>query len=230
MNMTTFEQFKEAFEVAIENISNKDSFIGNEIREIESYLFSSKPIRKGGFKNMNLNVFRKSRRIFKININKNFEPLFTEAFQGYDLDGEFIDDRGKEGEYKIVIEQARQFCQYYQWLKEKKINPKLIAKKGSLTHKQKMLALHYLGLDTNEYDNSKLAKILSKVLELNEDNTRQYLSYVSGGNNEVRTIKNLKTVRQLYKNQGFISISNKIESDIEKTEKKIVVTTRHTTP
>ena len=217
MSITTFDLFKEKFERALIEVKNKENFIDNEIREIENYLFSENTISSSA--KVDLSYFRKTRRVFEIEIQREYLPSLAEAFQGFDIDGEFDDEFDDElNRYEIeknIIEQARQLCYYYQWLKELKSNPKSTTKKTGLTHKQKMLALHYLGLNLSLGDNKKLAKILSQILELNEENTRQYLCYLANGKNEVRTKNNLTKINQLFKNQGFIDISNSIQSDLE---------------
>jgi len=94
--------------------------------------------------------------------------------------------------------------------------PQKTTSKSSLSHKQKLLALHYLGLNTTKYENTKIAKILAEVLELSEDNTRIFLSYLSAGKNEVRTKANLEKVNQLFEKQGLSEISETIINDIKK--------------
>ena len=88
--------------------------------------------------------------------------------------------------------------------------------KSDLTHKQKMLALHYLGLDLSQYDNTKSAKILSLILDLDEGNTRKYLSYVAAGKNEVRTKSNFKKLNEVFKHQGLDDIAFTIKNDLDK--------------
>jgi hypothetical protein len=214
MNIITFDLFKEKFERAIIDVKNKDSFIDNEIREIENYLFSDESYLDP--RKLYVIHARKKRRVFDFEIQRGNIDLFSEAFQGFDIDGEFIDEHYNDELTLNIIEQAKQFCLYYQWLKQLKLGTKPTTKKTSLSHKQKMLALHYLGLDLSLGDNTKLAFILSEILELNEDNTRQYLSYLISGKNEVRTKNNLTKVNQLFKNQGFIDLSITIELDLEK--------------
>lgn len=214
MNIITFEVLKKNFERALIDVKIKESFIDNEIREIENYLFSEKPKSEPG--KIDFGQFRKTRRVFEIDIHKGYLHFFAEAFQCFDIDGEFIDDINNNELSTKIIEQAKELCNYYQWLKQLKLSTKPTTKKANLTHKQKMLALHYLGLNLNLGDNTKLAYILSEILELNEDNTRQYLSYLNSGKNEVRTKNNLSKINQLFKSQGFIDISTSIESDLEK--------------
>ncbi|WP_405247712.1 hypothetical protein [Cellulophaga sp. Asnod2-G02] len=214
MTITTFDQFQEKFQTSLIDKKNKESFIDNEIREIESYLF---PQEVNVFqKRTKLGIPRNTRQVFEIKIHKNYLFLLAEAFQGFDLDGGYETKREDEVS-KNVVEQARQFCKYYNWLKQLKATPNTATKKSNrLSHKQKMLALHYLGLNLNLGDNKKLAVVLSEILDLNEDNTRQYLSYVSNGKNDVRTKANLTKVNQLFKNQDFNDISKTIETDLEK--------------
>lgn len=113
------------------------------------------------------------------------------------------------------MQQAKEFSKYYLWLKNLKPSDK-VQKQSSLSHKQKMLALHYLGLDLSKYDNTKSAKILSLILDLDEGNTRKYLSYVSAGKNDVRTKTNLSKLNEVFKHQGLDDIAFTIKNDLDK--------------
>ena len=109
---------------------------------------------------------------------------------------------------------AIRFAEYYIWLKSL-VNNHPKPKKDTLSHKQKMLALHYLGLDLSKYDNTKSGNILGDILGLDKGNTRKYLSYVGAGKNDVRTKKNLQAVLNLFESQEITDISTKIKSDID---------------
>ncbi|WP_345167055.1 hypothetical protein [Algibacter aquimarinus] len=112
--------------------------------------------------------------------------------------------------------QGSEFAKYVLWLKKGENKSELIKRNTSeLSHKQKMLILYYLGLDILEHDKTSMSKLLFHLLELNEDNTRKYLSYVANGKNEVRTEKNLTKVKLLFEKFGFLGLSNTIQKDID---------------
>lgn len=210
------------FHIALEKAIDKQYLIENELREINNYLnYSATPKqkRKGFF---GLGYPSKETQIFKIYVPNLLRSFFVEAFNSYLINGSFqleINSQDTEESQKIkseVSDQAYAFAEYYKWLNEIKSLPQKVKKRTGLSHKQKLLALHYMGLDTSKFDNTAVAKILSEVLDLSEDNTRQYLSYLSAGRNNVRTKANLEKINQLFEEQGLTEISWKIKSDIEK--------------
>lgn len=222
MNLTTLSELQNNFNSALNNATSKKFLIDNELKEIDNFL-NYDPLEK--YNNRGLKKFVSkptSNRVFKIEIQNYQRTFFTNAFNTFLINGEFenkrhetiSDDQFKNNQF--VVKQAYEFSKYYDWLNSLKETPVKSIKKSTLTHKQKLLALHYLGLDTSKFDNSKVAKILSEILELSEDNTRQYLSYLSAGKNNVRTKSNLETVSKLYDNQGLTDISNTIKKDLEK--------------
>jgi hypothetical protein len=220
MEIIKLQQLKDDFNSAIEKSLNQKLAIETEIKEVLDFV-NTIPIQR---------VFKKpirpesetirNRRIFKSPICD--RRLLSDAFYiiqetgTYDLKRNF-NDTDKSYQFKEdTVKQGYLFFDYYKWLNSLLNEPQKAVKKSSLTHKQKLLALHYLGLNTIKYDNTKIAKILSEILDLNEDNTRQFLSYLTAGKNEVRTKNNLEKVNQLFNNQGLDEISNTIKSDIEK--------------
>lgn len=222
MNLTTLSELQNNFNSALNNATSKKFLIDNELKEIDIFL-NYDPLEK--YNNRGLKKFVSkptSNRVFKIEIQNYQRTFFTNAFNNFLINGEFENKRHEttsEDQFKnnqFVVKQAYEFSKYYDWLNSLKETTVKSIKKSTLTHKQKLLALHYLGLDTSKFDNSKVAKILSEILELSEDNTRQYLSYVSAGKNNVRTKSNLEAVSKLYDNQGLTYISNTIKKDLEK--------------
>lgn len=213
MNITTFDQFRDKFEKAILPIKNKDSFIDNEIREIESYLYSQEI--GGDPRKFNFSAQRNTRKVFEIEMHKNYLYLLTEAFQGFDIDGDYNNKQSDENS-KTIIEQAKQFCEYYHWLKELKNTPSTSKKKPELYLNQKLLALHYLGVDLRDIEDTKSAKMLSYILGSDYENTRKALPqiYFNSPNNKVRTKDNLKKMLWLFDNEQFKKIKQTITSDI----------------
>lgn len=221
MKTTTLNQLQKEFEIALKSCINKKYLIENELKEVLNYV-NTIPNNKLWQKPVKPIFENKLSKIFVIDIPSMLRNLFNDAFTNYMTLGHFevVKSHTDTNEmYQIkedTVKQANVFSEYYKWLNELIATPQKVEKKSSLTHKQKLLALHYLGLDTSKFENSKTAKILSEILELNEDNTRQYLSYITAGKNEVRTKSNLEKVNQLFENQGLLDISTIIKKDLEK--------------
>lgn len=221
MKIITYSELQQNFDSATENRSNRKMSIEFEISAIEDYVnnipyfspFRGKP---------QATRINKSTKIFNFeNVFLN-RIIFNEAFYEYLNNGKAISIIQEQNDNidslrikQSSVEQAIEFFKYYQWLNELRNTPQKTPTKNSLSHKQKLLALHYLGLNTNKYENTKIAKILAEVLELSEDNTRIFLSYLSAGKNEVRTKANLEKVNQLFEKQGISEISDVIKKDIE---------------
>jgi hypothetical protein len=220
--MKTLSQFQSEFETGLENSNNKKFTLENEVKEVLNYINTIPTYTKLFRKPIKPTFENKANKIFVINIPVSLRSLFSEAFTKYITTGDYELERlyhDTNETYQIkddTVKQAYVFSEYYKWLNELITRPQKVEKKSSLTHKQKLLALHYLGLDTSKFENSKTAKILSEILELSEDNTRQYLSYITAGKNEVRTKANLEKVNQLFENQGLSDISSNIKKDLEK--------------
>jgi hypothetical protein len=220
MEIIKLQQFQNDFNSAIEKSLNQKLAIETEIKEVLDFV-NTIPIQRV-FKKPTRPEFKtiRNRRIFKLPICD--RRLLSDAFYiiqetgTYDLKRDFNDTDLTNQFKEDTVKQGYVFFEYYKWLNSLLTEPKKEVKKSSLTHKQKLLALHYLGLDTSKFENSKTAKILSEILELSEDNTRQYLSYITAGKNEVRTKANLEKVNQLFENQGFSDISFTIKRDLEK--------------
>ncbi|MEN3323747.1 hypothetical protein VP395_08410 [Mariniflexile soesokkakense] len=216
MNEKSINPFIIDFNKELEKVKNKEHLIQNEIIQIEVFTSTtpqySKMDRFGMCSNKTNSVFDLSYIGDRDRFNKiYFEYLIYEKPELSE----------KEISYSLIkswYEQAKYFAEYYTWLKELQKNKasKTESKKANLSHKQKMLALYYLGLDLNKYDNVKTAKILSQIIDQGEENTRKYLSYVSSGKNEVRTKNNLEKISQLFENVGITEVSTKINLEIEK--------------
>jgi hypothetical protein len=221
MKIFTLSQFQNKFNSVFEKSNNQKFVIDCEISSAINYV-NTIP-HYGLFRKTVQPVFEnQTTRIFELEIPVSLRSLFSESFKQFMMAGNYTTERlHSDTEEMFLIKekttkQAYEFSEYYKWLNELNTSPQKTQKKSSLSHKQKLLALHYLGLDTSKYDNTKIAKILSEILELSEDNTRQYLSYLSAGKNDVRTKTNLEKVKQLFENQEITSISNTIKKDLEK--------------
>ncbi|SDK79361.1 hypothetical protein SAMN04488034_101489 [Salinimicrobium catena] len=225
MILTTLSDLKKSFKSALEKSSEKQYLIENELREINNFV-TNLPIPRA-----KRNIFSKyysipkGTAIFDLDIPFEFRRTFAEAFNKIIITGELEEVKlHSESDQaflfrKQISQQALEFVKYYKWLNELKNKPQTLPKKSSLDHKEKLLALHYLGLDLSKFDNKKTSKILSEIIGHSEENTRKYLSYLTAGKNNVRTPKTLKITLNLFESQGFDEISNTIKSDLEKITK-----------
>lgn len=219
MTIKKFTDLKKDFEELLGKSKDEKYTIENEIDEVKEFVNNVVSYNRKAIKNRD----SKKIKFFNLFVRESNE-LFKEAFKKNIELGEYKierlhSDTDDTFQYKLdVITQALEFAEYYKWLKTALNNdaPKIIKKSGQLTHKQKLLSLHYLGFDFSKYDNTKMAKILSEVLELNVDNTRQYLSYIAAGRNEVRTKNNLEAVKKMFENSGLNDVSNIVQKDLEK--------------
>lgn len=236
----TFNQLKKDFNSRSSTIANHRLFIQDEIKQID-FLITYKDTSQQAHTNFNtgmglgLNVNRYSSKINLLNEIYNgvkYEwATFITTYEHYlykEVENDFeVGTKHKEMSQALFDEfntkrnkahiQGVEFAKYTLWLTQS-IDKNVTSdkKKPTLSHKQKMLALHYLGLDLSKYDNTKSAKILSQILDLSEENTRKYISYLSAGKNNVRTKSNLEKLSQLFEQQDFIDVSNQINNDIKK--------------
>ena len=217
MEIITLSQLQAKFNsVSVKSI-NKKYIIDAEITAIINYV-NTFPINNILVKPIREN---KTNKIFELNFPQLLRDLFNNAFNGYITQGDFVNEKfhsDTDEMYKIkeeTVKQAFEFSEYYKWLQELQNNPQKTEKKNGLTLNQKVLALEYLGVDINSTDKTKMAKILSAVLGMNEQNIRECLTYINTRKNDVRTKINLKPIHQLFDSQELIVISEKIKKDIE---------------
>lgn len=221
MGIIKLQQLKDNFDSEIKKSINQKYVIDEGIKEVLDYIKNIPSYNS--FRNTSKSLSKDNgAKTFKIKIPNLLRNLFSEAFNSYIKFGKYELERfhaDTNEMYQIkedTVKQAFEFSEYYKWLNDLLTSPQKVEKKNGLSHKQKLLALHYLGLNTSKYENTKTAKILSEILELSEDNTRIFLSYLSAGKNEVRTKANLEKVNQLFEKQGLTEISDSIKTDIEK--------------
>lgn len=221
MEIIKLQQLQENFNSAIEKSIDQKFDINNEINEVLSYARTIPEYTPTFRKPTHTQLKNKSNRIFELNIGNLNRTLFRDSFNSfirygkYELEKFHTDTNESHLMKELIVKQAFEFSEYYKWLNSLLNTPQKATTKNSLSHKQKLLALHYLGLNTVKYENTKIAKVLAEVLELSEDNTRIFLSYLSAGKNEVRTKANLEKVNQLFEKQGISEISDVIKKDIE---------------
>lgn len=222
MEITNLEQFQNDFNIAIEKSLNQKLDIETEIKEVLDFVNTipkqrtfSKPI-KSEFETI------RSTRIFTISICD--RKLLSDAFYSIKETGKFndliqtVNDTELTNQFKEnTVKQAFELFEYYKWLNERLSPQKAEKKSEGLSHKEKMLALYYLGLDMRKFRNNlQSAKILSKILGVDESNTKDNLTYFDGIKCKVKTEDNLKTVLQLFEHKDFKDIHSEIKKDLEK--------------
>lgn len=225
MTVIYFQELKRKFSDQLKKTENTLYLIDNEISSINTYLsYSPKPYQ---FKHRNLVQTPTYNSIFNLEVPRLLKLKFIESFHSYLRTGDYEliryfhdTDESYRANEKVVL-QAKEFSKYFLWLKELQRKPSQLEKPDSkLGLKEKLVALHYLGLDLSNYENNKSSKILSQILGHSEENVRKYLSYLNGGKNEVRNERTLKNTLKLFNVKGFEEISSSIEADIEKTLQK----------
>jgi len=224
MEIIKLQQLQENFNSAIEKSIDQKFDINNEIDEALSYALTipeyTPSFRKPSYRELQ----NKSNRIFELEIADLNRVLFRDSFKNwirlgnYDLEKSHTDTIETYEIKENTVKQAIEFAQYYKWLKELQNQPiKKLDEEHSMPIKQKLLVLHYLGMNTTEYDNTKCAEILAEVLGVGSENIRKSLSHLHAGrNNTVRTKNNLEKVKILFDTQGLTKISNQIKEDLEK--------------
>lgn len=218
MNIITSTELQEKFDLTIQNNSNRNIKIDNEIKAIEEYVYNiptpSRPLRKP----LTPVSVNKTPQVFDLGNTYIDRKIFNEAFSKYlseekttiveryhnvSDETHFLNQRSAD--------QAIELFKYYRWLKvilTQKTKPAI-----TLNHQEKMLALHFLGMDTSKFDDNKIAKILSVILGLDEQNTRKILGtlYIDAVNNPVRNKKHFENLQNQFQNVGL----NKIAEDIK---------------
>jgi hypothetical protein len=223
MKITKLPEFQSAFNSELEKSNSQKFIIKNEIQEIENYI-NTIPKTQGLFsKPVKANFTRKAIRIFDLKIIDWDRSLFSDAFNGFMFSENFTSESLNPIKYgfdKIneeIVKQAFEFSEYYKWLDTLLTSPQKAEKKNALSHKEKMLALYYLGLDMRKFSNNKQsAIILSKILGLDESNTKDYLTYFDGKKCKVKTEPHMLKMIELFEHQDFKNIHSKIAKDLEK--------------
>ncbi|MFV5686633.1 hypothetical protein ACM55I_14445 [Flavobacterium sp. GB2R13] len=223
MEIIKLQELQDNFYSAIENSINQKFDINREMNEIQDYIKDIPNYSR--FRKAVKPLFNnKANRVFKINISDLLRSQFSDAFNSYIRIGSyelksFHADTNEMHQIKEhTAKQAYEFSEYYKWLDTLLTSPQKAEKKNEgLSHKEKMLALYYLGLDMRKFRNNlQSAKILSKILDLDESNTKDNLTYFDGINCKVKTETNLKKVLDLFEHKDFKEIHVAITKDLEK--------------
>jgi hypothetical protein len=222
MNIITNLELQNKFNSATEKSLNRKLLIENEIKEIENYV-NNIPVYVPFLKIRKSAITNKSPKIFSFGNTYIDRKIFNEAFYQYLNNGKIISvdrtqiDNDESYQFKQnSSNQSIEVFKYYEWLKIQLTTKTKIA--ISLNHQEKMLALHFLGMNTKNLDDNKTAKILSAILGLSEQNTREILGalYIDAKNNPVRTKKHLENLHKHFENIGLTEIAVNIEKEIQK--------------
>lgn len=217
MEIIKLKQFQNDFNTAIEKSLNQKLDIETEIKEVLDFVNTipkqrafSKPV-KSEFETI------RNTRIFIIPICD--RRLLSDAFYSIKETGKFNDliqtanDTELTNQFKEnTVKQAFELFEYYKWLNES-LSPQKSEKKNEFSHKQIILALHYLGFDMKQFNQVKTGLILGEILGLDSKNTTDYIRHVSSGKNNVRTSENLKKVKQLFEKHGLNEVSETINPE-----------------
>ena len=98
-----------------------------------------------------------------------------------------------------------------------------VKKSEETTTKQQILILHYLGfIPKINLENTKKAILFSKLLNRNEQNLREYLTYIDGlkvEDSDIKTRNNLEAVRKIFEELGLMAEVALVTKDLEKIDK-----------
>lgn len=97
-------------------------------------------------------------------------------------------------------------------------------KNDEITTKQQILLLHYLGIIPliNLEDDTKKAILLSKLLNRDSQNIREYLGHVNGMKielSDIKTKRNLEIVRGIFKELKMTKEISLVNRDLEALDK-----------
>jgi hypothetical protein len=224
MSIITNLELQNKFNTATENSLNRHTLITFEIREIEEHI-NTTPANTRAFRKMTYtSTVNDSKKIFDFSGIYIDRKIFNESFYQYLNNGTPItierlyNDNDEIYNHKQnSADQAIEFFKYYEWLKIQLLTPQKVEKKNTLNHKEKMLALYYLGLDMRKFGNNvQSASILSKIIGFDESNTKRFLTYFDGKECEVKKEPNMTKMLELFEHQDFKEIHNAIKKDLEK--------------
>lgn len=222
MDIITLSQFQNEFYLVYNKSIDKQYIVDNELNEILIHINTAQN-HKAFQKRNTLTFTNNLNGTFKKLLNRSNDTFFSLSFNNYMLEGKSetertYNDTDATYQYKLrTTNQAYEFAEYYKWLKKLNSEPQKTEEENSMPIKQKLLALHYLGMDTSEHNHTKCAEILAEILGVGSENIRKSLSHLyAGKNNTVRTKNNFEKVKQLFDKQGLTAISNQIKDDLEK--------------
>lgn len=223
MEITKLEQLQNNFKLALEKSLNQKHTIDTEIKEVEDFI-NTIPIQRA-FRKPIKAEFKTLRTTRVFNLNPCDRQLLSDAFYSITETGDFndlsrtVNDTDLTYQHRTnTVKQAFELFEYYKWLNKLLTVPQKEEKKSDgLSHKERMLALYYLGLDMRKFGNNlQSAKILSKIIGFDESNTKKFLTYFDGKECEVKKEPNITKMLELFEHQDFKEIHNAVRKDLEK--------------
>jgi hypothetical protein len=216
MKFKKFEELQSEFSAELDKAVEKKNLIAIELEGINSYL--NQTLSNDIFGPA---ILPQPFSIFKLEIYFIHLKLLKNAFYGYLVYNKFeipvadYEDQLMIDLNKKVVKQGSELAKYCNWLNSLNVKP-IIGNSGqSLNLEQKLLALHFLGLNLKDFNNTHSAKVLGKILNVGSENIRKDLSNLHGGKNKIRNITNFEKLLELFKNKTFDSILIKLKREIK---------------
>lgn len=191
-----FEERKEAFLKIFENIPNKDSFINEEIRKLNSFIDQEE---------IKANQSPNSRSRFLIATYKQYiESGIVQIWNNKIVElGNLIEsDKG------LTLAKYKEFLEDYR-------SPKKPELKKTYSHAVQILILDYLGFH-KDLVNTKKAKLYSPIINRDIETTRQLFSEI----NNYKTLNNLNLILSYFTELGFSEQIQIVKKDIVRAKKE----------
>lgn len=223
MTVIPFEVLKSKFTIALNKSISKDLFKQNEINKIENYLNATPNPKKNKFLPASYPKINKTNQVFDLDVPDMSRAILIDSFHriisNEDINEEKLRfENDAAFEFRLnVIEQTREFVKYYEWLKSPS-QSKAISKISSLTHKQKVLALHYLGLQFKDHDYLQIARLIEPIINVGANDSRKYVQILAHEDETLKTKENLSTLLHMFDKESFTEQTKKIKRDLEKLE------------
>ncbi|SMG49718.1 hypothetical protein [Arenibacter troitsensis] len=235
MKVRNVQELQDIFNTSLSKAKNKEIIIENELKQIDVFLHTQ---GSNNYRKEIINLIAEHD-----NLNPNFDRINWLYFTKGDFDTfhryyddyliqeiesplpvyEFNNEISQEEingffeEIKRIRKQAIELAKYTIWLKALKStnNSKPQKKNNTLSQKQKLLALHYLGLDFRKQDYIKSAKVLQEIYGHHFEDSRKLMPMLYDTNNSLKTSDNLRSVLNLFKSIGFTDAVEDIQKDLD---------------
>lgn len=215
MNKSLLE-LKEEFINKYESAKNKEAVIDIELRDIDNFIKS-------------IQHADANRGSFKAKLYSKLSTKFSDCFlihskwsflKGYD--DFLINELEPKEDNTSWIEDLQNGCTFamYRIFVESYLKNNISrGNHGETSTNIQLLILQYLGLNNEALTQDNRAKLFSKILNRSEQTIRPKLSYLGGGNNDIRSKNNLQTVAKIFKQSNLIELEQIVKKDILKLKK-----------
>lgn len=235
MKVRNLQELQDIFNIRYENIKNRTLLIEDELKQIDVFFETvGKNIYRKDIVDFLTSIGKVPNHVFNthwiypptghfVDFKKYYEAYLYEEIEHPLPDNELTEnisqkdmDSNMEG-LKPVRLQAIELAKYTIWLKELKSTDTLKPQKNkdSLSQKQKLLALHYLGLDFRNHDYIKSAKVLQEIYGHHFEDSRKLMPMLYDTNNSLKTSDNLRSVLNIFKSIGFTDAVEDIQKDLD---------------